>query len=134
MKMLMNKEEKMHKIFLLIFATVIVVLTGQLCLKKGVTEIGVIQVGSLSTLFQFIIKLLGNPLILIGVFFSGVGAFIWLMVLSRVDLSLAFPISGGIFYMLLFLVSRLILKEEITLYRWMGLITILIGITLMTKK
>lgn len=124
----------MQKVYLLILAIGIVSLIGQLCLKRGVTEIGVIQTGSLRILIQSIIKLLSNPLILTGLCFSVVGAFIWLMILSRVDLSFAFPISGGIFYILLFLASWLVLKEEVTLFRWMGVIVILIGIIMITKK
>ena len=124
----------MQKVYLLILAMGIITLIGQLCLKRGVMEVGVIQAGSLRILIQSIIKLLSNPLILTGLSFSVVGAFIWLMILSRVGLSFVFPISGGIFYILLFLASWLVLKEEITLLRWMGVIVILIGIIMITKK
>ena len=134
MKIFISKEEMMQKVYLLILAMGIVTLIGQFCLKGGVTKVGVIQAGSLRILIQSIIKLLSNPLILTGLSFSVVGAFIWLMILSRVGLSFVFPISGGIFYILLFLASWLILKEEITLFRWMGVIVILIGIIMITKK
>lgn len=134
MKIFISKEEMMQKVYLLILAMGIVTLIGQFCLKGGVMKVGVIQAGSLRILIQSIIKLLSNPLILTGLSFSVVGAFIWLMILSRVDLSFVFPISGGIFYILLFLASWLILKEEITLFRWMGVIVILIGIIMITKK
>ena len=54
--------------------------------------------------------------------------------LSRTDLTLADPLMSGIVYLILLFVGLLVFKENITLFRVMGMGFILLGITLLTVK
>lgn len=68
-----------------------------------------------------------NPHILIGFFLYGIGALTWLLVLSRVELSVAYPFValGLIVTMLL---GALVLQESVGLLRMLGGLLIVLGV------
>jgi len=96
-------------------------------------KIGGIRINNFSELAESFLKLIQEKYIIIGVFIALVAAFGWLNIISRKDLTLVFPISGGIFYILLFLFSWFFLGENITIWRIIGTIMILIGISIILK-
>ena len=96
---------------------------GQLCFKQasehpaGVHPIALIQ------------HCWRNKWILLGAvcFFTEVG--VWTGALRMLPLSVAFPI-GSLCFVLVALFSRLILKERVSISRWIGVALILIGVAL----
>lgn len=56
----------------------------------------------------------------------------WLMVLSRIDLSVAYPL-GSMNYVLVTLFAATVLGEEVGLLRWAGILSILIGILVVAR-
>ncbi|MCL5105233.1 MAG: hypothetical protein M1133_14130 [Armatimonadetes bacterium] len=115
--------------FGLIWVTLVCVSVGQIFLKLGVgTE--KIPVGS--SFFATIGNILGamlRPKAIIGFGFYVVGTFIWLLVLSRVALSIAFPMFS-MSYFLVVILSATVLKERVDWrFAIIGLILISIGVT-----
>ena len=123
----------MLKIILSISIVPLLVTISQVFLKKGLIKIGGIKINSLSEFSESFFKLFQEIYIYIGVIIAIGGAFIWLIIISRRDLTLAFPISTGIFFIILFLFSWLFLGENITIWRAAGTLTILIGILIFFK-
>ena len=64
---------------------------------------------------------------------EGVGALAWIVVLSRWDLSYAYPFLA-LNFVLIALVSRLVLGESIPLIRWAGIAFICAGIVLISRS
>lgn len=63
------------------------------------------------------------------------GAFaVWLLILSRIELSIAYPIAIGLTLVLVSLSGALILKEPIDLGRILGCFLILAGIIIIARK
>jgi drug/metabolite transporter (DMT)-like permease len=61
-----------------------------------------------------------------------VGAVFWLAVLSRVNLSWAYPmLSLG--YILVLLFSALVLREPVSALRWIGALVVVVGVFLITR-
>ena len=58
------------------------------------------------------------------------GFFIWLYILARHDLSLAFPVASGVLYLGLLIGSIFWLHEEVGMVRIAGVFLILAGIVL----
>ncbi|MGH9394262.1 MAG: EamA family transporter, partial [Terriglobales bacterium] len=58
---------------------------------------------------------------------------VWWAVLSRVDLSYAFPLTS-MSYVVLLVASRAFLGEHISLTRWMGATAIVFGVYLITRS
>src|SRR5579875_2312611 len=75
-----------------------------------------------------------------GVRFGGVGVLVyvlefvlWFSALSRAQLSFAFPFAA-LTYVGVVLASRLVLRERISLRRWVGIGTIVLGVALVTGQ
>jgi drug/metabolite transporter (DMT)-like permease len=121
------------KVFIICAISTIVTIASQLCLKKGMMQVGEISFDRLSHLFPLTIQVFSNYFILLGVGMAVVAALLWLIVLSRVNLSVALPISGGIFYILLVFSSWLFLREQVSVLHWVGTIVICLGVWMILK-
>jgi multidrug transporter EmrE-like cation transporter len=105
---------------------------GQLALKVGVAHVGAgaIEVaGPVSTL----ITAFRSPLVWLGLALYGLGALAWILVLTRLDLSLAYPFLA-LNFVLIAVVSRLFLGEAIPSLRWGGILVICFGILLIARS
>ncbi|MGM9998955.1 MAG: EamA family transporter [Candidatus Bruticola sp.] len=127
----------------LIIAFSILSLLGQYFFKLGMdsaaarqlvtllgSEAASLAQGSLPDLFCLVwhsIVLLLQPLIFIGMVAYALSAVCWLIILSKVDLSFAYPmISIG--YVAILLMGWLIFGEYVSWLRWLGVLLISLGI------
>lgn len=63
-----------------------------------------------------------------------IGAFaIWLVILSRTELSIAYPVAVGLTLVFLSIASTLVLNEAIGAARLLGIALIFVGITLVAQ-
>lgn len=124
----------MLKIIFLIILTSLLTVISQIFLKKGFMGSGEIKIDNFSELVGSLSRLIQEKYFLVGAFFALMAAFIWLIIVSKKDLTIVFPIAGGIFYILLFLFSWLFLGENITLWKLLGTIIIFLGISMFFIK
>lgn len=124
----------MWKSLVLITLVASLTITSQIFLKRGLREIGEMKPSGLQDFFSALFHLIQNKFIIIGIFIAATGAFFWLIVISKMDLTVAFPISGAIFFVLLFLVSWLFLGETITVVKVLGVLLILLGAYMILNK
>lgn len=115
--------------FALIWLTLIVLSFGQVLIKMGVGSSKIpVSTNPMRTLWN-ILKVMFRPKTVAGFGLYVVGTFIWLFVLSRVNLSVAFPMFS-MSYFLVVLLSATILRERV---RWRfalaGLVLISIGVS-----
>src|SRR5688572_26943726 len=110
--------------YVLLLVTALLLLASQLLLKQGATSSGPLSLTSLAQLGSLIQQILTSPTLLLGYGLSGVTALMWLVVLSRLDLSYAVPLFTAIYYVLLLVTSALVLREAITPWRWGGALLI----------
>jgi multidrug transporter EmrE-like cation transporter len=62
------------------------------------------------------------------------GAFaVWLVILSRIELSVAYPVAIGLTLVFVSVSGALLLKESIDLSRVLGIVLILAGITVVAR-
>lgn len=100
---------------------------GQTSLKLGITlSNGGDDVSGPLSLIGLILR---SPLIWLGLFLYALSALAWIALLTKVDLSLAYPFVALNFLLVAFS-SRLLLSETITTLRWMGIFVICIGVLL----
>lgn len=66
---------------------------------------------------------------MVGVLLYGLGFLLWYLILSRISLSVAFPIAAGGLVILTQLSGYFLLKETISLSHLIGVILIMLGIT-----
>ncbi len=105
---------------------------AQIVLKKGMMGIGRFEF-SISNLFPIGIKVVSNPFIIAGIIFYAVSVVVWLMVLSRVDVSYAYPMLS-IGYIVAAFFGKIFFDEPVGLERWAGIIVICFGVYLLTRS
>ena len=113
----------------LVIVSVIFAVGGQLVLKTAMREIGRIGGAEFLAAGETISRALREPRLWIGLALFGVSALFWMVVLSRVPLSVAYPFVG-ISYVLIVASSRFILHEQVPALRWVGVLVVAIGIAI----
>ena len=114
-------------IYLLI--SVLLGATAQVVLKKGVQAVGPI---SIATLIPNIGSIFFCPYIISGIVLYGASLMVWLIVLSRMELSRAYPfVSLG--YIITFIFGIVLLDEKMSHYKIFGLLFIIAGIFIMSR-
>lgn len=102
---------------------------GQFTLKTAMNEVGRIGAKEIAAVGDTVGKALREPRLYLGLALFGVSAVFWLVVLSRVDLSIAYPFVG-LSYIIVVLFARLFLHENVTPLRWLGVAIVAIGIAI----
>ncbi len=116
---------------LAIFVSIILAVIGQLLLKMGMLRIGKFSF-NISTLVHQYIKIFLNPRVIAGLFGYFVSMLIWLYVLSRMELSFAYPFVA-LNYVLILFGSYFLFKEAITPMKVIGVIVIVVGVYLVAR-
>lgn len=101
---------------------------GQICLKLGLGHRDLGGASVFATFFK-ILHAMANPYILIGLACYVVSTFFWILVLSKVRLSVAYPmISMG--YVIVVILSSVVLREHMDWrYAGIGLLCICAGVS-----
>lgn len=115
----------------LILLSVVAGVAGQTAIKLGVSTPAAPEAAD--NLFSLLALIMRSPLVLLGLVLYGVGAIAWIAVLTRMDLSLAYPFLA-LNFVLVALVSRFFLGETIPSLRWLGIGVICIGILLVARS
>jgi multidrug transporter EmrE-like cation transporter len=111
-------------VFMLIIINVLLSVAGQSVTKLGVQKIGAFTAMPIE---QFIFRSFLSPFVLGGLFLYLISAVIWFMVLSKAELSIAYPtLSMG--YVLVLAIGYFFFGEPLTLAKILGVILICAGI------
>jgi uncharacterized membrane protein len=116
------------KTLVMILAMVVCANTGDLMLKRGMTQIGAVEI-SATGLRHALLMTITNGTIWIGILFLGGFTLTYMTVLSWADYSYVMP-AGAFGYATLTLLAVLFLHESVSPRRWIGVILICIGVLL----
>ena len=110
------------------FSAVLLASLGQIILKLG--ALGPITRPEASfEFFNHFFSLLFTPKIIVGLSFYILGALLWILVLSNLQLSKAYPILG-LSYVIVLSCSVLFLGENLTIHKSVGTALIVFGIVI----
>jgi multidrug transporter EmrE-like cation transporter len=141
----------MFKAVILIIISVFLGVVGQVNLKQGMiivtktqkeknllpqntSEIKEVKISTkLKSTFFLLLNAFLNPRIIGGLFCYFISMLLWLIVLSKVDLSVAYPLLGTSYILIVFS-AWFILKEPVSLTRWIGTCIISIGVILVARS
>jgi drug/metabolite transporter (DMT)-like permease len=115
----------MHPIAYVLVSGVLGV-AGQLILKRGIAALGLLVL-SPGTILPIVLALATNPLVILGLVVYASGTFFWLIALSRVDLSYAYPFAS-LNYIMVLIASWLLLGEQPSPMRFVGVVAICFGV------
>jgi multidrug transporter EmrE-like cation transporter len=117
---------------LLIVANVAMTSFAQIVLKAGMGAPEVVRALAGEARLSAILAVLLQPWIVVGLVLYGGAALVWLLVLSRVEVSLAYPFVGLGFVVTMVLAWAL-LGESVSLARVAGTLMIAAGIVVLAK-
>lgn len=122
----------MAKLFtlLLILINVALAVSGQLSIKAGMKQVGYI---TSQNAFQLVLSSFRNVYVVAGLLAYALAAVTWIMVLSRVDVSFAYPMLS-IGYIAVLIFSVVYLGEVATLTRIVGTGLIIAGVVLIFRS
>ena len=116
----------------LIFISVGLAVSGQLFMKAGMSNYQIGEINLQNSIPQFL-KIMFRPFVFTGFVFFLVSSFFWLLALSKVPLSFAYPMVS-ISYVLILFFSWLVFKEQVGPIRWLGAAVIIFGVYLISRS
>ncbi len=120
------KKHLTLQIFSLIILSDIVDSVAQFAMKKGLLSTGIHSI-SLGNMLEFVSKGASSVILWCGIFLYAVNFLIWIIILYKVDLSIAMPV-GSICYVIVPIIAVVFLHEHMGLVRWLGILCIILGI------
>ncbi|MFA6170129.1 MAG: EamA family transporter [Candidatus Margulisiibacteriota bacterium] len=116
--------------YLIMVTSILLAVAGQLMMKKGMVAFGAFP---FNQLLVKIIPMVLNPWVFFGFVCFGLSSLFWLVVLSRLPLSLVYPMVS-IGYVLVALVSMYLFREPVSAVRWLGIVVIVAGVILISRS
>jgi multidrug transporter EmrE-like cation transporter len=118
--------------FLLLLTGVLLNAAAQLLLKAGTNRLGVITLSSgnwPSTLMQ----MASEGYFIAGIAFYGISVLVWILGLSRVPVSVAYPLLS-LGYVVNAIAAHYLFGEAVTAQRWLGIGFIIVGVYLVARS
>jgi multidrug transporter EmrE-like cation transporter len=126
----------MHKnVFVLALISVVMSALAQMSFKWGMSRPAMQSVlgAGERDLTALLTQLVTNPGVLTGFALYGTSALLWLLVLARVDLSVAYPFVG-LGFVFTMLAGALLFHEPVTLVRFAGTVLVIGGVALVARS
>lgn len=114
---------------LILFATCST-LGSQLLVKRAVLDIGARTPAPHGV--DWLVAAVASPMVWLAVAIQGVGFIVWMVVVSRMKLGVAFATSGSFFYILLALLSWYLYGERLSSGQWAGIVLISCGVLMIS--
>ena len=112
----------------LLLLAVVLATTGQLLLKAGMNQVGVLEFG-LSEVVTLVRSVFTTWQLFLGLLAFGASSVFWLVTLSRIDLSIAYPVVS-LSYVFILGFSYLFLDERPSIVVWGGALLVMAGVSL----
>ena len=122
----------MFQYIFLILSGVLLNAFAQILLKKGMIILGYFEF-STANIFAITIRAASNPYIIAGLICYVISFGLWMLVLSRVEVSFAYPFLS-IGYIITAAIGYYYFGETLNIYRILGLCLICIGVMFVAKS
>ncbi|ASS90107.1 hypothetical protein CX649_04720 [Bacillaceae bacterium ZC4] len=109
--------------FILILGNTLILVTGQFLWKYGMEN------QTLSFSLLSILKVIFSPFVFSGLAMYGIATILWLYILSKVPLSVAYPFQS-IAYILAVFGAHFVFNETITFQKVLGCLLIMAGVSI----
>jgi drug/metabolite transporter (DMT)-like permease len=99
---------------------------GHLLIKHGLAGIAPGQAPLAERLLQYFLA----PFVVLGLAVYGAGTLLWILVVSKREISYLYPITA-LNYVLIGVGGMLLFDEPVSLMRWAGILVVVLGVALM---
>jgi multidrug transporter EmrE-like cation transporter len=115
----------------LVLMSVLLGSVGQIMMKTGSDRLGQFTLAP-ATFFSDLMRVLRVPEFWMAMLLFGISSLIWVKVLSKSELTRAYPL-GSMSYVVVVILSALLLNEALTLNKLLGAAVIMAGIVIMHR-
>jgi multidrug transporter EmrE-like cation transporter len=105
---------------------------AQLLLKAGTNVLGVLSL-TRETWLDTLLKMATQGYFILGIACYGISVFVWILGLSRVPVSIAYPLLS-VGYVVNAVAAYYLFGEAVTTTRWLGIGFIVVGVTLVARS
>ena len=114
----------------LILSSVFLNALEQIFIRQGMLKLGSVSF-NMEQIWNMALSVFTNMYLLSGMFSYGISIILWMIVLSKVNVSLAYPfLSVG--YVVTAVLAYLIFKEPLTVQKIFGIAIICLGVVILT--
>jgi multidrug transporter EmrE-like cation transporter len=125
-----NSKEFVMPVMILMFLAIVLNVCGHLFLKAWMNKLGAISVDQLVVGFT---RIFTTPFVILGLVSYVSSVAMYMVVLSKVDVSYAYPLMMGVGYVMIVLFSWQIFGEPFSTFKWLGIVLVLIGVSLLGR-
>jgi len=118
--------------YLYIFGCIVFTVYGQLIIKCRIVKYGTLPI-PFSGKIVFLLKLFLDPLICSGFLAAFCAALFWMAAMTKFEVSFAYPFMS-LSFVLVFIISALLLRESVNVYKISGLFLIVLGIIISSRS
>ena len=117
----------------LLVISVIFNVIGVFVIKLKLNEFGAVKVDSLKSIVGYFFVLLKSPLVVVGVFLFFLSPFLFAVALSRMEISVAYPVQVALNFIFLIFLAFFVLGEQMTVYKIVGIVLTIIAVYFLNK-
>lgn len=121
----------MTRLLLILTVGLLFEAVGVVYLSRGLKQVGDLRTVSIAEVTRVVKEGVTNRHLLTGVLFEALFFGCLLVLMSKADVSFIWPLTA-LGYLLTTLAAKLILREEVSLLRWSGVLLIVLGAALVT--
>lgn len=115
-----------------VLAAVVLTAAAQLLLKAGAEKLAPLSL-SVSGAFAFAMRIASEPHLLAGVACYFISMLLWIMALTRMEVSVAYPmLSLG--YVLTAIAAYFLFGEAVSVQRVLGIVVIIVGVVITARS
>jgi drug/metabolite transporter (DMT)-like permease len=118
--------------YIYLAVSIVSTVIGQICLKKGMLKAGPIPISLMEKSFFVLNLMVFNQYIVAGLILAIITTISWMLTLSKLQLSSAYPFMSLAFPLVIIL-STYFFGETISLLKYVGIILIMIGLIIISK-
>ncbi|MBI4234832.1 EamA family transporter [Candidatus Peregrinibacteria bacterium] len=120
------------KVYFLLALCVIFPIISQITMKKGMNMVGQFNSGNIFDI-GFLLKTFSNPYVLGGIALYAINSVLWLMVISKLPISKAYP-AISLSYVIIIIGAYFFIGEPLTMKKIIGSLAILGGVSIIFMK
>jgi multidrug transporter EmrE-like cation transporter len=117
---------------LFIILTVVFAVSSQLIIKWQMSQYSFSSANTIFEKFYYALGLLQNPFILSSIALTLLSGLSWMIAMSKFEISYAYPYTS-LGFILVLLFSHIFFNEPITVYKFFGVLLIVVGIFIISR-
>lgn len=120
--------------WLMVFLYVLLNSYGALIIKFKVSQLGKVDTSHLKAAFSYFLLLFSSPLVISGLCSIFLSALAWMTALSRMEISLAYPVAVGANFLIVVCLGLILYGETISINKGIGIALIFLSIFILSRS